>query len=183
MKVIGVSGMPGSGKGVISRLAKKYNFKIIRMGDVIREEALKRKEDVGETAVDLRRQYGPSVVAKICIEKIQKNSLEATPKKYLIEGIRSPYEVELFQENFPEFTLISVFSKTKTRFGRISKRKRFDDSDLFLEFKKRDERELGFGIGTVIATSDYLIVNEGPLWKFKKEIKKILEKELKKLRA
>lgn len=180
MKVIGVSGMPGSGKGVVSRLAKKYGFKIIIMGDVIREEALKRKEDVGETAVDLRREYGPQVVAKICIEKIQKKSnLESASNKYLIEGIRSPHEVELFQEKFPEFSLISVFSKTKTRFRRISKRKRFDDSDLFLEFKKRDQRELGFGIGTVIATSDYLIVNEGPLWKFKREIKKILEKELK----
>ena len=38
MKVIGVTGMPGSGKGVASGVARSLGFKLIRMGDVIRED-------------------------------------------------------------------------------------------------------------------------------------------------
>lgn len=178
MIVIGVSGMPGSGKGVISRLAHSRNFQIIRMGDVIRQEAKKRNSDVGETAVTLRQEFGEYVVAKICVDYIKSDysQSEDENKKYLIEGIRSPYEVEIFKEHFPQFTLISIFSNPKTRFRRISRRRRSDDTSEFLDFRKRDERELGFGIGDVIATSDYLIVNEGPIWKLKNEIKKILKK-------
>lgn len=181
MIVMGISGMPGSGKGVISRMAHNRGLKVIRMGDVIRDEAQKRKADVGETAVTLRKEFGEYVVAKICVDIIKSDyaHLVDEERNYLIEGIRSHYEVEIFQENFPQFTVISVFSSPKTRFRRLKRRRRSDDSSDFLEFKKRDERELGFGIGNVIATSDYLIVNEGPLWKFKNEIKKVLKKSLK----
>ena len=39
MKVFGVTGLPGSGKSIISRIAKKEGIYTISMGDVIREEA------------------------------------------------------------------------------------------------------------------------------------------------
>ena len=48
MKVIGVTGLPGSGKSVVSRIAKKLDIPIVRMGDVIREEAKKRNQETGE---------------------------------------------------------------------------------------------------------------------------------------
>ncbi|MDI9615510.1 AAA family ATPase [Methanothermobacter sp.] len=172
MVVIGVSGMPGAGKGVVSRVAESMGFQVIRMGDVIRDEARKRGEEPGETAVRLREEYGEYVVAEKCVERIQK----AKSERFLIEGIRSPHEVEIFRENFPGFRVISVFSTRKTRFKRLKKRRREDDSSSYREFIERDERELGFGIGNVIATSDYMIVNEGPIWKIKNQTKKILRK-------
>ena len=36
MKVIGVTGMPGSGKSVVSRVGEGLGMKVVRMGDVIR---------------------------------------------------------------------------------------------------------------------------------------------------
>ena len=42
MKIIGLAGMPGSGKGVVSSIAEEMGCHIIRMGDIIREEAKKR---------------------------------------------------------------------------------------------------------------------------------------------
>jgi len=181
MRVIGVSGMPGSGKGVISRMAHKKGIIIYRMGDVIREEAEKRNEDVGETAVNLRKERGDYVVAEICIEKIIMDYAQSgsDDKIYMIEGIRSPHEVQIFKNRFSDFKVISVFSNPKTRFRRLKRRNRSDDSEEFAEFEERDKRELGFGIGEVIATSDYLIVNSGPLWRFKNEIKRVLRRELK----
>lgn len=172
MVVIGVSGMPGAGKGVVSRVAESMGFQVIRMGDVIRDEARKRGEDPGVTAVRLREEYGEYVVAEKCVERIQK----AKSERFLIEGIRSPHEVEIFRAKFPGFRVISVFSTRKTRFRRLKKRRREDDSSSYSEFIERDERELGFGIGNVIATSDYIIVNEGPIWKIKNQAKKILRK-------
>ncbi|MCK9150639.1 AAA family ATPase [Methanobacterium alcaliphilum] len=175
MKVIGVSGMPGSGKGVVSQIAHRMGMRIIRMGDVIRDEAKKRNEDVGKTAVTLRKEFGDYIVAEKCVEKIKLEQSKADSNViFMIEGIRSPYELDIFRNNFNEFIIISVFSNPKTRFKRLKRRKRSDDFSEFSEFQKRDKRELCFGIGEVIATSDYLIVNEGPLWRFKNQVKRIL---------
>ncbi len=176
MKVIGVTGMPGSGKGVASGVARSLGFKLIRMGDVIREEAEIRNADIGDTAVKLRQEYGEFVVAERCVDKI-KNSRNNSDL-YMIEGIRSPYEVEIFRENFPNFKVITVHSTPHTRFNRLRKRMRLDDSAEKSEFLKRDKRELNFGIGDVIATSDYIIVNEGAIKKFKSIVRSILQNEI-----
>ena len=68
MKVIGVTGLPGSGKSVVSRVAKKLDIPLVRMGDVIREEAKKRNQTTGEIAVELRKEYGDFIVAERCVE-------------------------------------------------------------------------------------------------------------------
>ena len=47
-----------------------------------------------------------------------------------------------------------------------------------MEFQNRDKRELGFGIGDVIATSDFMVINEGPLWRFKSQAKKIVKQQM-----
>ena len=194
MKIIGVTGLPGSGKSVVSRTAKRLNIPIIRMGDVIREEAKKRNEKPGDVAVELRKEYGEFVVAERCVERI-KNNIETknnsdiyTKNKsrvkvskcsiYMIEGIRSQHEIEIFKKNFKEFVVIAVHSTPITRFKRLKKRMRPDDSREKSDFLLRDQRELNFGIGNVIATADYMVVNEGPLKKIKSIIRRILENEM-----
>lgn len=173
MQVMGVTGLPGSGKSVVARVAGNLGMSVIRMGDVIRDEALKRNADIGDTAVKLRAEYGKYVVAQRCVEIISESNINS---KFIIEGIRSPAEVEIFKKHFPHFKVIAVYSSPQTRFMRLKRRQRSDDSPDISVFKKRDDRELNFGIGNVIATSDYMIVNEGPLWKLKKTIKNILKK-------
>lgn len=184
MQVIGVTGLPGSGKSVVARVANNLGFNVIRMGDVIRDEALKRNEGIGETAIKLRKEYGKYVVAERCVEMIKeashKSSKEKNEKKYIIEGIRSPAEVEIFRKHFGKFKVIAIFSSPKTRFMRLKRRNRSDDSSELSEFKNRDQRELNFGIGNAISTSDYMIVNEGPIWKYKNSIRIILKSEIKK---
>ncbi len=192
MKVIGVTGLPGSGKSVVSRVAKQLGVHVVRMGDVIREEAKNRNQKTGEVAVELRKEYGEFVVAEKCVEMInnlrnEHNEPNNSKKKvvdkskttlFMIEGIRSEYEVEIFKKNFKNIKIIAVHSTPKTRFKRLKKRMRPDDSKEESEFKLRDRRELDFGIGNVIATADYMIVNEGPLKKIKAIIRSILENEL-----
>lgn len=192
MKVIGVTGMPGSGKGVVSGIARRLGFSVIRMGDVVRAEAQKRNEDAGKVAVELRREYGEFVIAERCVKIIEKAESEKSKSKkngnhlknkdktrmYLIEGIRSPFEVQIFNKSFKNFKLIAIHSTPKTRFTRLKRRMRADDSVEKSEFYKRDKRELDFGIGNVIATADYMVVNEGPIRKFKSIIRSILQNEM-----
>jgi dephospho-CoA kinase len=160
MKVIGVTGLPGSGKSVVSRVAKQLGVHVVRMGDVIREEAKNRNKTTGEVAVELRREFGESVIADKCVSKIlnynqkprtshqRKNAVKVNkPALFMIEGIRSEYEVEIFKKKFKDFKIIAVHSTPQTRFKRLKKRMRPDDSREESEFKLRDKRELDFGIG------------------------------------
>ncbi|HHT18589.1 MAG: dephospho-CoA kinase [Euryarchaeota archaeon] len=188
MKVIGVTGMPGSGKSVVSRVAEKLGMKVVKMGDVIREEAQQRNEDPGIVAVQLRKEYGKHVVASRCVDIIKNLTKENSssnsksrvnkPQLFLVEGIRSPWEVNIFKKNFKDFKVIAVHSKPETRFFRLKKRMRSDDSADSKESMERDQRELKFGIGEVIVNSDFMVVNEGSLNKFKKTVQRIIENEL-----
>ena len=72
MKVIGISGLPGSGKNLISTKASEKGFIVVHMGDCVREESLKRNEDSRVTAVKLREEYGKYVVANLTIQKIKE---------------------------------------------------------------------------------------------------------------
>jgi dephospho-CoA kinase len=183
MKVIGVTGMPGSGKSVVSRVAESLGMKVIRMGDVIRIEAELQNEDPGKVAVELRKKYGKFVVAERCVDNINRASTKTelqdnNSQLFLIEGIRSPWEVQIFQKNFPGFKVIAVHSKPETRFARLKKRMRSDDSAKPKEAIKRDNRELKFGIGDVIANSDFMVVNEGSISKFKNTVRRIIKNEM-----
>lgn len=171
-KVIGVSGLPGSGKSLISEIAKEKGAIIVNMGDIIREESEKRKKPSGEVAIELRKEQGKYVVAKLSIAKLKKimNNNHEKTHIYLIEGIRSPFEVELFKENFDNFQVVSVYTNPEIRFNRLKDRKRADDSINYQLFKERDERELGFGIDNVIENSEFLIKNENGLEDYKNKI-------------
>jgi dephospho-CoA kinase len=177
MKVIGVSGLPGSGKSFVSKIAVSYGGAIVNMGDIIREEAERRGKSSGEVAIELREEEGDDVVAQRTISKINDiNRLDEDKKLFVIEGIRSLDEVELFKEKFDEFSLISVFASPKTRFNRLKIRNRADDYQSFDEFKKRDLREMGFGIANVIAYSDFIIINENGIDAYEKQIDEVLNK-------
>ena len=72
MQIMGISGMPGSGKSVVSEMAADKGAKIVSMGDIIREEAKKRGEPSKETAVNLRKEFGDNIVSELTIKKIRK---------------------------------------------------------------------------------------------------------------
>ena len=174
-KIIGIVGMPGSGKGVFDDVIKDFGFSIIIMGDVIRDEVIRRgldptPENIGNVMVKLREEEGAVVVARRCIPNIKKKS-----ENVVVDGIRSLAEVEEFKKAFPEFKLIHIHASPSTRFRRIAHRNRSDDSHDRLIFVERDRRELGVGIGSAIAMADYVLINEGTLLQFKTKIRRFLE--------
>ena len=109
-------------------------------------------------------------MSELTIKKIKKLQDDGVEKLIIVEGIRSHHEVEMFKENFENFIILSVFTNPTIRFERLKLRMREDDSQEYSEFERRDKNELGFGIGTVIALSDKLIINESDLESFQDEI-------------
>ena len=174
MEVMGISGLPGSGKSLVSEIAAKKGAAVVSMGDIIREEA-KRGESSKETATNLRKEHGKYIVAKLTIEKIKKMIEDKLATTIIVEGIRSPFEVNMFKENFDDFIILSIFANPAIRFKRLQQRNREDDSENYEDFLKRDQMELDFGIGTVISLSDKIIINEKDLESYEKEINEFLK--------
>lgn len=159
--IVGLAGMPGSGKSLVVDAATEMGYGVVIMGDVIREETQKRglelnPKNIGRVMLELRKMGGASVVADRCITKLEQLESE----KVIVDGVRSLSEVAAFKKRFPHFSLIAVYASPETRFNRIYRRQRSDDPERWELFNERDVRELGVGLGDVIAMAEYLVVNE-----------------------
>ena len=175
MQVMGISGLPGSGKSLVSEIAEEKGAIIVSMGDIVREEAKKRGESSKETARNLRKEHGQYIIAELTIKKIKNLENEGIENPIIVEGIRSHHEVEMFKENFKNFIILSIFANPNLRFERLQNRMREDDSKDYAEFVKRDQMELDFGIGNVISLSDKIIINESDLESYTQKINAFLE--------
>ena len=174
--VIGLVGMPGSGKSVAAQVGRQLGFTVLVMGDVVREELVKRglkatSATLGRVMVELRAEEGAAVVAKKTIAKMMR----VNSQRLIVDGVRSLAEVKEFKQQFPEFKLVAIHSSPDTRFHRIFKRRRSDDASDRRIFTTRDQRELTVGIGSAIALADYVIINKGTLALFKTRVRAFFE--------
>jgi dephospho-CoA kinase len=173
--VIGLAGMPGSGKSLVVDTARELGYDIVVMGDVVREETLKlglelTPQNVGKVMLELREEGGNFVIARKCIPKIE----EQTSSKVLVDGLRSLFEADIFKESFAKFSLVAVHASPETRFNRLSNRHRSDDAAEWKVFHERDMREISVGLGNVIAMAEQMIVNDDSFEQVKAKTKESL---------
>ncbi len=161
-RVICITGMPGCGKEELVKVAQERGLPIVRMGDVVREEASRRgikfsDETVGGMAHEERVKHGFGIWAERTVPRV-------TDEATVIDGIRGREELEVFRRAFGDrLAVVAIHASPKTRYGRIRQRARGDDIVTWEEFLRRDDRELGWGLGEVIATADRMVVNEGTI--------------------
>lgn len=177
MKVIGVVGLPASGKSEFSRIAEGMGIPVIVMGDVIRKAVqhqglVPTDANLGAMADRLRAERGMDAIACLCIPEIQRQNAPLV----LVDGIRGDAEAAVFRRMFPGFTLISIESPFETRLERIKARRRSDDFGTAAELERRDMRELSWGLQRAMHTADIHIINEKPLQEFSAEVHRILRK-------
>jgi dephospho-CoA kinase len=177
--IILLTGMPGAGKSVFAEVAKRNGFPVISLGDVVREEVRKRGleptlENALRIANELRMKMGKEAIAKIALPKVLESCKSSCI--VIVDGIRSIEEVETIKRGVgvKEYLIVAVHASPRTRFQRILDRGRQGDPRDFEEFKKRDFEELSWGLGTVIALADVILVNEDTIEKFKLEVEKFL---------
>ncbi len=177
VKVLCLTGMPGCGKEEFVRVAQELGFSVVRMGDTVREEAARRNLGTSDAAIggfahSEREARGYAVWAERTLPKISQ-------ERVLIDGLRGTAELEVFRKNLGEaLQVVAVHASPKVRFDRLRQRSRSDAPASWEEFLARDTRELAWGLGNVIATADFLVVNEGELGAFRAQTRQVLERVL-----
>ncbi|MGC8587106.1 MAG: AAA family ATPase [Candidatus Micrarchaeia archaeon] len=171
--IICITGMPGSGKSVTADILGKMGFKIIEMGDLIREE-MKRNgikvtnENMRNFAIDIRKRGGNDIVAKLTAKKIKNLRNRG---KIAIVGVRNADELSYFRRIFKRFATVEIYAPAKSRYERLEGRGRKDDPKNYNEFKFREKKEGKLGIASAIMSTDYVVLNTGSIADLKKSLK------------
>ncbi len=176
MRILGTVGLPGSGKGEAAAVAREADIPVVTMGDVIRDACRERDLDPaehhGSVAKQLREEDGPTAIADRTVERLS----DIDERVVLVDGLRSPPELERFREAFgDDFLLVAIEAPFDVRFERAADRGR-DDSDGDLEaFKQRERRESDFGLKDLIERADVSIDNTGSLESYREQIRELLD--------
>lgn len=187
MKIIGFVGLPGSGKGEASLVARQHGLAVVVMGDVIRQEAARQcleptDQNLGSIGNALRAADGPDAVAKIAFER----ALATGKDVVVIDGLRSAREADFFRAHADEFHLVEVCAPVQARLkwlaargrpddpGRISSSGQEPDSFAAAALEQRECREIGWGMCEAIKAADMLLRNDGSLDDFRKDVLRLL---------
>lgn len=176
MRALAFTGLPGSGKSEAVAVARDRGLPVITMGDEVRAEAERRglpptDDHLGRIASEMRQQEGRQVWAQRCLPRLRDQQATVV----VIDGIRNLEEVETFRQNLDAFVLVAVHASPQSRYRRLRQRGRSDDSWSEEALRQRDQRELGWGLGTVMAMADAVITNEGTLEEFREKVRRLIE--------
>jgi len=178
MTVIGIVGLPGSGKSEAAAVAREEAVPVVTMGDVIRQACRDRGFDPathhGEMAKQLREENGPGAIAEESLPVIEAHLADS--ETVLVDGIRSDVEVERFRAAFgDDFLLVEVRAPFETRAERLDLRGRdVLDGEDGESLAERDERERGFGMDDAMAMADVTVENTDSLDAFHQAIRALL---------
>jgi len=175
MKVIGVVGLPASGKGEFSKIASAMGIPVIVMGDVIRNTVKNAgleptDANLGAIANKLRAERGMDAIAHLCIAAIE----ELHAPLVVVDGIRGDAEVRVFRKHFPAFVLIGIDSSFETRLKRLGTRGRSDDIGSAEALRARDERECSWGLKEALTQADIHIINDEGLESYAESVRTLL---------
>ena len=177
MKLLVVTGMPGTGKEEFLSVARDMDISFIRMGDIVREYYPTRSEEdlelnLGEFATKERNKYGYDIWAKRALKKMSGTM-------FLIDGCRSLDEVNAYKGLTDDVIIVGIHTPPSLRYERLVKRGRDDAPKSIDDFNQRDSREIGWGLAETLAMSDIMIPNDKSLNEFKQHSKEILLELLK----
>jgi dephospho-CoA kinase len=203
MKIIGFVGLPGSGKGEASKIARQMGLMVLVMGDVIRQEAARQgleltDQNLGRIGNALRAAEGADAVAK----RIFEMALAAGKDLVVVDGLRSREEADFFRAHADEFYLVEVCAPAEARLKWLAARGRPDDpgrrpvdadlKDLNTDLKivsscrdpdpqaaaaleQRECRELGWGMCDAMKIADMKLRNDGSLEELREDVRKLLD--------
>lgn len=192
MKIIGFVGLPGSGKGEASQVARQRGLAVLVMGDIIRQEAQRRgleptDKNLGRIGEALRAEEGADAIAKRTLQKAMALGEEIV----IIDGLRSRDEADFFRSNAEEFHLIEICAPAKARLKWLESRGRPDDPSheetdpngvgsetdkkAAAALEMRECRELSWGLCDAMKVADLKLKNDGSLDDFRQSVKKLLD--------
>lgn len=169
MKIVAVVGMPGSGKSLGIEFFASMDFRVLGLGDMVRERANElgvqiNAKTLANIANEGRRLHGDEVWAQKLVSRIKKDRLELAKKfqGIVLDGARSLTELALIEKELDSnIVIISIHASQNTRFERMKSRGRGDDPEGEQTFRNRDTRELNYGLGNLVSLSHFMVINQG----------------------
>ena len=164
--------MPLSGKTTVADIMEEKGYTVLDMGEVVRIEMRKRDIESGNEGNfvnSMRDEHGMDAIAQLSVPYLEEIIDEN--EKIMITGMRGWEEKKRFEEETEEeINIIAVWSSRETRKQRREERQREEDVEG-QKFEDRDWRELGNGVGNIMALSDHLIKNEGTIKALEEKVK------------
>ena len=201
MKIIGLVGLPGSGKGEASRVARQQGLTVLVMGDVIRQEAdrlgLEATDgNLGRIGSALREKEGPEAVARRVLERAVASGEDTV----VVDGLRSREEADYFASQAEEFHLVEICAPAEERLRWLQARGRPDDpgrgragteeqdqdekiisccgepdGQAAAALEQRECREMGWGMCQAIEAASLKLINDGSLEEFRENVRRLLD--------
>ncbi|MDD4847902.1 MAG: AAA family ATPase [Bacteroidales bacterium] len=180
MKIIGITGTLGAGKGtIVDFLVHKKGFKHYSVRAFISREIVRRGLEVNRdnmvvVANDLRAKHTPSYIIDCLFDEAHINGENA-----IIESIRTPGEVVSLRKK-ENFILISVDADIRIRYERAVMRGSETDHISFEKFQKDEQTEFTAtdpnkqNLKKCIEMADIQIDNNGTM----EELEQLLEQKL-----
>lgn len=181
MKIIGITGTTGAGKGcVVDYLVKKRGFKHYSVREFLIKQMKKKNIEINarnmtDFANKLREENGSSFIVEQLFNIAKENKEDA-----IIESIRNIFEVESLKKK-KNFVLLAVQADIKIRFERILKRKSELDNVSFKEFEQMDKKQESSSkkneqnINSCIKEANFYLENNSSLDDLYKNIDEILK--------
>lgn len=176
--IIGIVGMPGSGKSVLTEMFCDRGWNKVYFGSVTLNELDKRnlkhtEQNEKKIREELRSKYGPDAYAKFLLPNIIKLSNQAP---LVLDGLYSWPEYKFLKENLEDrLKILAVITDSQIRYSRLSEReKRPLSKDQAIS---RDHAEIEkLSKGGPIAIADYYITNNTTLDEYRNQFETIIEK-------
>lgn len=180
MKVIGITGTIGAGKGTVVEYlmnVKGYAHYSVRgyLIQEIRRRGMKvNRDSMVLVANALRAEHNPAFI----IEELYREAVKAG-KDCVIESLRTPGEVEALRR-VDGFLLLAIDADQKLRFERISKRGSETDRIDFETFIENENREMNShdpnkqNLRKCIEMADFVIHNNRTLGELYRKLEEIL---------
>lgn len=181
MKIIGITGTLGAGKGtIVEYLTSKHGFKHFSVREYL-IKAIKaqgnevNRDSMVQTANGLRALHGPSYIA----EELHKEAKQSGAN-CIIESIRTVGEVTALKSK-GNFYLFSVDTERKLRYERILLRGSETDMVSYETFSENEEREMTSNdpnkqnLSACMKLADYHFTNNGSFEELYQQIDTVIE--------
>lgn len=146
MKIIGVAGLPRSGKDSLAEFFMGRGYFGVSLGDIVRDVARSRHantpdpisvKNMTETSNFLRSTKGPDFALKEALDRFEKAAKEQDYKGVVVFSVRAPVEVDFILAQGGD--LIWVEATDEVRLTRANQHRREGEPEHTLEDMKAHE--------------------------------------------
>lgn len=176
--IIGIVGMPGSGKSVITEMFCEKGWNKVYFGSVTLNELDKRELEYTEQnekiiREELRAEYGEDVYARYLLTDIISLSSQAS---LVLDGLYSWPEYIFLKENLKDrLKILAVITNSQIRYSRLNDRIKRPLSKQ--QAISRDHAEIEkLSKGGPIAIADYYLTNNGTIDEYRKQFEILISK-------